>query len=349
MKVLYITEQGAILHKQGQRLIVRKLGQIIHTALAFQVEQILAFGNVQLTAPTVHYLLQQGIDTVFMSRTGRYRGRLQSFEGKNIHLRRAQFRLSEDPQFLTDLACCFARGKIQNCRVLLRRQQQRLKERQIEETLIRLKGSLHRLDRMPGVDEIRGVEGNAASLYFDCFPLMLTNPDLPFRGRTRRPPRDPVNAALSFGYGLLLGTITTALYVVGLDPFLGALHAPDTGKPSLVLDLMEEFRPLLVDSIVLSAINKGQLNADDFRYQDTPALPPGFEGDDPLRPDDYPVLLQPESIKKMIMLYETGLNRVLTYPRLGNNINYRQICLEQARLLARHYLGQETYAPFTPR
>lgn len=106
---------------------------------------------------------------------------------------------------------------------------------------------------------------------------------------------------------------------------------------------------LLVDSVVISAINRRQLTEDDFRYQETDSLPPGFEGEEPLQADDYPVLLQPESIKKMIMLYESGLQRTLVYPRLGNNITYRQVCLEQARLLARHYQEAETYAPFTPR
>lgn len=347
--MLYITEQGCVVHKHGSRLVVRKMGQVIHTELAFQVDQIMAFGNVQFTAPTVHYLLQNGIDTVFLSQGGRFRGRLQAFEGKNVLLRRSQFRKSEDPQFLTELAKLFAHGKISNCRLLLRRQQQRLKCSFVEECLVRLKGLLHRLARCQNVDEVRGVEGRAAALYFDAFPLLLTNPQLPFRGRTRRPPRDPVNAALSFGYGMLLGTITTSLYAVGLDPYLGALHSPDNGKPSLVLDLMEEFRPLLVDSTVISAINRGQLTADDFRYQEPVDLPDSLSPDAELRHEDYPVLLQPESLKKMILLYETSLQRSLTYPRFQNNLTYRQICLEQARLLARHYQDQETYHSFAPR
>jgi CRISPR-associated protein Cas1 len=347
--VLYLTEQGAIVHKNGNRLIVRKLGEEIHSVLAFQVEQVMAFGNIQLTAPAVHYLLQQGIDTVFLSQGGRFRGRLQSFEGKNILLRRAQFRQSEEADFLLKLSQAFAHGKISNCRSLLRRHQQKLQDSLVEQTLVRLKGSLQRLARCKSVDEVRGVEGNAAAMYFDCFRLMLNNPELPFRGRSRRPPRDPPNAALSFCYGMLLGTVTTVLQTVGLDPYLGALHTPDNGKPSLVLDLMEEFRPLLCDSLVVAAINRRQLTADDFRYQETAPLPPGLEGEVELQPDDYPVLLQRESIKKMIMLYENALSRTVTYPRLGNNISYRQVCLEQARLLARHYQGQEEYVAFTPR
>lgn len=346
--MLYITEQGAVVHKHGNRLLIRKMGQIIHSELAFQVEQILAFGNVQFTAPTIHYLLQNGIDTVFLSRGGRYRGRLQSFEGKNVQLRLQQFRNSQEEQFVVDLAKKFAAGKISNCRTFLRRQQQRLSLTALEECLVRLKGGLNRLERCQSVDEVRGVEGRAAAVYFDVFPLLLNNPDLPFRGRSRRPPKDPVNAALSFGYGMLLGTITTAVHTAGLDPFLGALHVPDNGKPSLVLDLMEEFRPLLVDSVVVTAINRGQLSADDFRYQDSVDSPEGLEPHQ-LMPEDYPVLLQPESIKKVILLYETSLSRSLTYPRLGNNLTYRQICLEQSRLLARHYQNLEPYQPFCPR
>jgi CRISPR-associated protein Cas1 len=350
VSVVYVSEQGAIVNKKRERLIVKKEGRTLEVVHLAQMEQLVLFGNIQMTAPAVHTLLQRGIDTVFMSQNGRFRGRLQSYEGKNISLRLGQFRSSQDPAFLLDLAARVVRGKIQNSRLVLRRQQQRLQSPQVEESLLRLRASITRTEKVASLDELRGVEGNASAVYFDALRLVNCNPALPFRGRTRRPPLDPFNALLSFGYGLLLGTINTAVHVVGLDPYLGSLHTPDNGKPSLVLDLMEEFRPLLVDALVLAMVNRGQIQPHDFRVkQDAGSLPVDFQDPDEPRKSEYPVLLQPASLKKVVVLYETNLQRTVTYAPTGNNLTYRQICLEQTRRLARHYLGTDSYEAFSPR
>ena len=350
MSVVYVSEQGASIHKNRERIIIRKQGKILQAVHLAQIEQLVLLGYVQVTAPTVHTLLQRGIDTVFLSKNGTFRGRLQSYTGKNIELRQFQFRNSDQPAFLLDLAARIVRGKIQNSRLVLRRQQQRVQSPQVEEVMARLRSCQTRTARATSLDELRGLEGSAALFYFDGVRSVLTNPSIPFRGRSRRPPRDPFNALLSFGYALLQGTINTVIHTVGLDPYLGSLHTPDNGKLSLVFDLMEEFRPILVDSLMIAMVNRGQIHSEDFRVLSDPnSLPVDYQDPDDPRKGESPVYLRRESVKTVVALYESNLNRSVTYQPTGTNLTYRQICLEQARALVRHYVGKEPYQPFTPR
>lgn len=349
MSVLYVTEQGTTVHKLGRRLVVRKLGRVLETIHTYNLEQVILFGNVQLTAQAIGYLLGEGIDTVFMGLGGRYKGRLVSGDGKNIALRRQQFRRAEDEQFVLEIARRFVRGKLANSRAILRRHQRQRPHEDIESALLRINHSVRGLDSSKTLDEIRGREGAGAAAYFGCFPRLILAEGFPFGGRSRRPPKDAPNALLSFGYTMLLGTVTTAIQVVGLDPFLGSLHAMENGKPSLVLDLMEEFRPLLVDAAVLRSINRRQIVPGDFLYQEDVELPAELQDDEPPPRDDYPVLLRPESIRKWILLYEQTLRQRILYPPLGTQVTWRQVVLEQARRLARHIQGQEQYESFVPR
>jgi CRISP-associated protein Cas1 len=349
MAVIYVTDQGATVHKTGQRLVVSKQGKQLHSVPWFHVEQVVLFGNVQLSPQVRTFLLDESIDTVFLSTAGKFRGRLWSGEGKNVELRRTQFRCYEDQAFVVELARRLVRGKLQNCRTLLRRHQRTARDAAVESALARIRSCLGRLEMAETVDEIRGYEGAAAAAYFGCFGKLLTQPGFTFSVRNRRPPRDPVNALLSFGYTLLLGTITAAVQTVGLDPYLGSLHATSNGKPSLVLDLMEEFRPLLVDAVVLRAINKRQILPSDFLHREDVALPDGVAGEEAPARDEYPVLLRPESIRTWILTYEAALRNRVSYVRLGLNMSWRQVCLEQARLLARHVEGDELYESFVVR
>jgi len=350
MSVLYLTEQGAFVQKDGGRLVVRKRGQTLDAVRLLPLRQVVVFGNVQLSAGTVTCLLERGIDAVFLSLNGRFRGRLAAFEGKNIELRRAQFQRSLEDGFLLDLAKRFVDGKIRNCQTLLRRQNRQVASSLVAGALARMRWAAGALPRAETLDQVRGLEGAAAAAYFGVFGEIIRQEGFPpFRTRTRRPPRDALNALLSFGYTLLLGHVAAAVEVAGLDPFAGCLHADRNGKPSLVLDLMEEFRPLLVDGVAVAAINRRQILPDDFRYQ------PEFANAVEVDPDDdepvagYPVRLKPESIRKWVGLYEANLARQVTYPRTGVTLTYRQVCLEQARLLARHVHGTEPYEAFVVR
>ena len=223
MAILYVVEQGAVVMKRGEVIAVAKERETLTTVPAFALEQVILFGRVQLTAPARDFLLEKNIDTVFMTRTGRFRGRLSSYSGGNIELRQSQFRYCDHDERLVELGKCFVTGKLSNCRALLRRHQRRTQSPDVERALIRLRKGLEDLDQARTLDEVRGYEGDGSANYFGCLKYLIKQPGFDFRRRTRRPPRDPFNALLSFGYTLVLGTVMTAVQVVGLEPYLGAV------------------------------------------------------------------------------------------------------------------------------
>jgi CRISPR-associated protein Cas1 len=337
-----------VVSKRGEVLIVRKDDQQLASIQAFAVEQVILFGRVQLTAPARDFLLDKEIDTVFMTRTGRFRGRLTSYSGGNVGLRQSHFRRSENPAFLLDLGKRLVSGKLSNCRALLRRHQRRLQSPEVERGLARLRRCLTSLQDAETMNEVRGYEGDGSAGYFGCLKHLFKQPGFDFERRTRRPPRDPFNALLSFGYTMLLGSVMTAVQVVGLEPYLGCLHSPARGRPSVALDMMEEFRPILVDAIAIRAVNRRQFLPQEFEYQETTFAGQVDDGER-LHPSDYPVLLGRTGVKKWIALYEEQLRTRIEYPRYGCTLSFGQIITEQARLLARHILGEEPYEAFTVR
>ena len=346
MSVIYLTDQGATLVKRGKRLVVEKAGREIRYFHAFKVDQLVVMGEVHLSPHTMAFLMEEGIDTVFLSFNGRYRGRLVSDLGKNIDLRRSQFRFMEDPASALDQARRHVAGKIANCRTLLRRQNRKLNRPDLSLSLNRLRTALRSLEAAGDLDTLRGLEGSAAAAYFRGLGRALEDSAFTFEKRTRRPPRDPVNALLSFGYTLLANTVETAVQTAGLDPYMGALHAPDYGRPSLVLDLMEEFRPLIVDSVVITALNKKMITRSDFYENPDAESPPDGQETAGLSREDLPVLLTHEGIKKFVALFERRLSEQVVYPPQAVRKTYRDICLAQARLLAKTVQGEAAYTAF---
>lgn len=349
MAILYVTEQGATLTKRGNRLVIEKARQPIQWVHGFKVEQVVLMGAVAISPGALAYLLEQGIDTVFLSIYGRYRGRLISQFGKNIDLRRLQFQKLEDPDFRLSTARTHVKAKLLNCRVLLRRYNQELQHQALTDAVHRLRRLAREVDSCGTMERLMGVEGAGAATYFGCFKNLIRVQDISFEGRNRRPPRDPVNVLLSLGYTLLANTIQTRVNIAGLDPYAGSLHAMEYGRPSLVLDLMEEFRPILVDSLVLTLINKHIIRAGDF-YRPDDREPAAFdfaEGETPR--EEYPILLTHGGMRKFIMHYEGRLNQKVLYMPRGQSLSYRDICLEQVRLWARSLRGEEMYEPFMSR
>jgi CRISPR-associated protein Cas1 len=349
MAVMYVIDQGATLLKRGNRLVVEKKGEIIQEVHAFKVEQVVLMGQIQVSAPTIAFLLQEGIDTVFLSLHGKYRGRLVAKFGKNILLRKAQFEKMGDPIFSLNLAKKYVEGKLYNQRVLLRRHNQELRDEVITESIHILRLMIERINSADSFDVLRGIEGKGTSAFFRGYRKAILVKDMPFKERTKRPPRDPVNVLLSFGYTLLANTVQTAVDIVGFDPFMGCLHAVDYGRPSLVLDLMEEFRPVLIDSLVLRVVNRGVIKPNDFfRQEDIEPPPPGVELEEPGK-EDYPILLSHLGMKKFIAQYEARLRERIFHIPTEKRIFFRDIILEQARLLARHVRGEKPYEPFKIR
>jgi len=349
LAILYVTEQGSTLLKEGKRLLVQKQGRVIQWVHAFKLDQIVLMGNVSISPAALSFLLDEGIDTVFLSYHGKYRGRLVSQFGKNVELRRLQFRRLDDPEFRLKCAKSYVKGKLNNCRILLRSQNRELKNESVTSAVHRLRLLAGHTDLATSVESLMGTEGTAAAAHFGCFRHLIRADGITFDGRNRRPPRDPVNVLLSLGYTLLGNAVQTQVHIVGLDPSLGCLHGVEYGRPSLVLDLMEEFRPVIVDSLVLKAINKRIIKVTDF-YRPEDREPAAFDfAEEELRKEGYPILLRHEGMKKFIAQIEERLNQQVLYIPRGQRLTYRRILLEQVRLFARCLDGEEEYVAFTAR
>jgi len=330
-RTVYLVHDGATLRREGERLRVFVRRDLVKEFPARGLRQLVLMGNITLTPSALDLLVRRGVDVVLLSHRGRYRGRIVSGPSSNVALRMAQYRELSDPGRTLELARRFVHAKISNQRVLLLRHARRHPPtRGLLVARVAMKASLLRLDRASTLDELRGAEGAAAASYFRSFDDLLRAPGFRFDGRNRRPPKDPVNALLSLGYTLLLNVVEAAVQVVGLDPYLGALHAPLSGRPSLVCDLVEELRAPVVDGLVLAAINKQALTPKDFEEQ----------------PDGAPVVLPQETLRWFVTLFERRVARGAHYAPFGKRLSYRDIAEQQARKLARDLLGEGEYAGF---
>jgi CRISP-associated protein Cas1 len=349
MAILYVADQGAFLMRRGNRLVVEKARKVIHWVHAFKVDQVVLMGNISISPGAISYLLQEGIDTVFMSIYGKYRGRLISQFGKNIELRRAQFTKMDDEPMKLSLAKEYIKGKLHNCRILLRRYNREFQKPELTSAAHRIRLMARKVSDADSIEGIIGLEGQSAATYFGCFGSLIKEKDIVFNGRNRRPPRDPINVLLSLGYTLLANAIQTQVHVVGLDPYIGCLHSVEYGRPSLVLDLMEEFRPVLVDSLVLTVINKKIIRHTDF-YRPEEQEPAAFDfAEETSERKEFPILLTHNGMKKFITHFEGRLNQKVFYMQNGRRLSYRGVCLEQVRLLVRHLNGEDEYMPYLTR
>lgn len=328
--ILYLTEQGLKVSREGERLKLES-GQKKKEVRLAEIDQVVVFGRINFTAPALQTLLKRGIHVHFLTLSGKYLGRLSPPLGKNIELRLQQFRTFHDPVKRIELARAFVHGKIHNQREYLARQKRRLGEAALEGPIFHLKRVLIDLAGARTVDEIFGLEGMASRHYFEGLGMLLKRSGFEFRERTRRPPRDPVNALLSLGYTLLLSRIWSLVETAGLDPYLGFLHSPDYGKPSLVLDLMEEWRPVIVDAVVVRVLNWRTIKPEDFT-QDT------FPDEEPN--EIQPVKLTRAGLKKFVKQFQERLKEEALYPPRKKRFRYGDIIREQVYLLARVLKGE---------
>src|SRR5581483_5686769 len=268
LRPLYLNSQGVRVGKSGAVLQVKDKDTVVQEVRIGEICQVSLMGNVQLSTQAVQALCEAGVPVCYFSMGGWFYGITTGLNEKNVFLRRSQFRLSDQEYFARGLARQLVAGKVRNQRTLLQRNH-------VEPPRVALAGMkemAERAERARSLEELLGIEGNAARMYFGEFGGMI-KPDeertaegltFDFEGRNRRPPRDPVNALLSLAYSLLAKDLTVACYAVGFDPYVGYYHQPRFGRPALVLDLMEPFRPLIVDSAVLTAINSGMVTGRDF-------------------------------------------------------------------------------------
>ena len=329
---LYVQEHGARVGLSGECLIVTARDGTTSESRLPSTSHVSLFGNVQISTQAMRALCERQIPLFFFTTGGYLTGRLASNDSNNIELRIAQHRAAADPATCLALARRFVAVKIRNARTLLRRNLAEPDPVRLSE----LEQSAKRAERAESIESLLGVEGAAARAYFGSFAGMLSEQaramGFDFDGRNRRPPRDPVNALLSFLYALLTKDWTRALLVAGLEPLLGYYHQPRFGRPALALDLMEEFRPLVADSAVLQILNTGVVTPDDFARTGGAAA------------------LLPPARKRVIYAYERRMDQLVTHPVFGYRISYRRILEVQARLFGRFLLGEiDEYPEFRTR
>jgi CRISPR-associated endonuclease Cas1 len=266
MHSLVLNEQGTQLAAEGDCLVVWRGSNRIRQVRVRELDQVLLMGHIDVTHGALMLLLRRGVDVVWLTQTGSYRGRLVGTVHKNSLLRIAQYRRTVDNGFALTIARRLVASKIHQQRQLLLRAQRRLKNEDLASALSEMRLLIQRAEPCSDLEELRGWEGRAAALYFQHFGLLISNPDFTFHGRTRRPPRDEVNALLSFGYAVLGSVLQSEIYACGLDPMLGFFHQPLHGRPALMLDILELYRPW-IDQLVLRLVNRRQVGRGDFeRY-----------------------------------------------------------------------------------
>lgn len=330
--LLHIVTPGTRLGKNDEALKISIPDHKDELVPIKDIAHVCCWGNVQITTQAMLELANRGIGISWLSSGGWLKATTQAPLTKNVYLRRSQYRICDIPAKCLQLARAVVVSKIQNQRVLLQRNAPR---ESVQNTLTVLKRCREDAMHATSLTELRGHEGFAAKQYWEAFPLVLAETStgrLQMDGRNRRPPQDPVNALLSFGYAMLLRDFMTVLHGVGLDPLYGFYHAIVPGRPALALDMMEAFRPLVVDSALVRAVNEGSFSTDDF------VTGKGF------------CVLKPHAKVRWIQAYERRVDELISHPLFGYRISYRRMFSLESRLLGRYFDGElHEYKPITTR
>ena len=331
MATLYVTEQGARVEKEHLRLLVTREDEVLLAVPLARVSHVVLVGQVGITTPALLALLQAGVGLSLVSRAGRLVGRLEAPAGKNIALRHAQYRQAMDGARCLAVSRAIVAGKLANCRAIARRRARGWPDGAAEQ-IGRINAALDRVESAPDLAALRGIEGEGTRSYFAVWRRAL-QPGVPFGKRSRRPPADPANALLSLGYTLLAANLMAACEVAGLDPYDGFYHADRYGRPALALDLMEEFRPVIVDSLVLNLVNREMLSAEDFE-----------EG------TDGGVYLRQAGLRTFSRQYTSRLNAQVLHPETGRRLTYQKWFEVQAMAMRRVIEGAlPDYRPMVTR
>jgi CRISPR-associated protein Cas1 len=362
MPTLYLTEEYALVRRDSEDTLLVQIpekrakdgvpasaARKEHIPL-IKIDEVVVLGEITLTASAIHLLLERDIEITFLGYYGQFKGRLSPPFSKNAILRIAQYRAHQDMVRRCELARRFVIGKLSNQRTMLQRYNRRQSDSKTGQAIEQMGTVLNQLAMLPlaqisgtrqlaggdnriagtPLETILGMEGAGSAAYFRCFGTLLTNREQwPFEGRVKRPPTDAINALLSFGYSLLTNKVASAVQLVGFDHFVGYLHSSFYGRPALALDLVEEFRPIIVDSVVLTLLNNRMLTRNDFVVE------------------LGAYRLKDERRKVFFTKFEERLDEEINHPVFGYKTTYRR-CIElQARLLAKFLTGEiEAYTPF---
>ena len=331
---LFVSTQGAYVTRDHETVRVKLEGKVVLTVPFHHLEGIVCFGRISVSPAVFAACGERQLWLSFMSEHGHFLARVESPVQGNVLLRRQQYRLADDPAQCLRIARPIIAAKIQNARNTLLRAARDNAEADDAEPLRRaathLAAMIEQLPTALNLDAARGIEGETARTYFGVFPHLVRQRRDFFAldGRSRRPPRDPVNAMLSFVYGIMRHDCAGALQAVGLDPAVGYLHADRPGRLSLALDLMEEFRSLIADRLVLTLINRRQVN------------PNGFQSD-----PAGGVTLDSATRRAVLVGYQERKREEVTHPLLGENVPVGLLPHIQARLLARTVRGEVSDYP----
>ncbi len=325
---VYVHEQGAVVRKKGGLLQIMKGSATLKELPLMKIEQLVLVGNIQVTTQAGKYMVSQGIDVVFLTTNGTFNYRYDKSETKFANLRRQQINLCNNPQHSLEIARQIVVGKINNQRVVLHRRAE--EDAHAAAAFNGMLDMLRRVEEARDLDQLRGFEGKAAAYYFDGIRTFFPS-DWGFQRREYYPPPDPANALLSYAYTLLLKDVKTRLQLVGLDPSFGFFHALEDNRPSLALDMMEEFRPAICDIVVLTLVLQGHLTLADFEATNEAGLP---------------VRLTKEGREVLITAYEERLSEKLYHPIAQGETEYRNSIEYQARQMRWIIEGRAvTYEP----
>ncbi|NMG07216.1 CRISPR-associated endonuclease Cas1 [Brasilonema sp. UFV-L1] len=330
MAAIYLIEQGTNIYKDYQRFIIHVSEKPKLEVPIREVQQILVFGNIQLSTPVIQVCLQEQIPVVFLSQSGQYHGHLWSEESTNLDNQLIQIERRKDDYFQFQVSRAIVFGKLMNSKQLLLRFNRKRKITEVEKPIYGISKDIDSLDLVDNLDTLRGYEGIAAARYFPAFSQLITNSKFEFSLRNRQPPTDPVNSLLSFGYTLLFNNVLSFLVAEGLSPYLGNFHYGEKQKPYLAFDLMEEMRSVVVDSLVLNIINHSLLKPKDFD----------------IVPSTGGVYLNQSSRRVFLKQFETRMNEEISHPDLQSQTTYRHAIQLQVRRYKRCLLSGVPYEPF---
>lgn len=329
MGTIYVTQPDAYIGKTDERLQVKANKKCLLDVPLIKVDGVVVLGRATVSPAAITELLERKIPLTFLTETGKYLGCLQPEFTKNIFVRSAQWEASKDNDRQLHIVRGFIRGKLKNYRNTLLRARREGTIELSDVSIASLDSSIKGLETGTTINSLRGLEGAGSAVYFGCFGQLIRNPEFSFTVRNRRPPTDRVNALLSLGYTLLLNDIKSALNIIGFDPFLGYLHVQHYDRPSLALDLMEEFRPIVVDAFVLAAINRKEI------------LPVHFTQE----PVSNAVFLTKEGWQVFLRLYEKKKQAEFKHPVLNQKCSYQRSFELQGRLLAKYLMGETDQYP----
>jgi CRISP-associated protein Cas1 len=332
LRTLYLLEQGAVLGKEDERFVISKDRTVIRHLPAMKVDQILVFGNIQITTQAMKFCLEGDIPVILLSSRGKYFGSIESFKRTNVSLHRRQFIVSDDSTFSLDVAKSIVKAKIINSRILVQRLLRKRKALDADAEIAGMSQALSKLEAAQTHEVLMGIEGSGAASFFSAVRKMISE-EWGFSKRIKRPPTDPVNSLLSYGYTLLFYNVYAMVRLHGLHPYVGFLHGIRQGHPALVSDLMEEFRAPVVDAVVLTLLSRKSLSRDDF------VMPDG---------ENCPCLLKDEARKVFLRAFEAKMNSAIVHPATGYHVDYRRCIDLQTQAMRRVIEGTgERYEPMT--